>query len=194
ALLGRGLVTEELRSAAFHASNSAVEARNPEAWAMARRWRATRNLYVHGPTGVGKSYLARCCLNRVFQQGQAVAEVSARRFAKISDTFAEGGGLFSTWIRTEVLLLDDIDKANWSVDRVGALWELLDARASARRWSIVTGNVSPRELLDVLRERSVGHGLRNNAMADATLERLRPCVTLCLEGESLRSLVTDSPE
>lgn len=186
ALQVRGLVGPELRRVCFRKSDALVEALNPEAWAAARRWREQRNLYVFGPTGVGKSFLARCCLHRAFQHGREVAEVSARRFTKVSDTFAEGRGLFNAWKEATVLLLDDIDKAMWNPDRVGALWELLDARASARRRTLVTGNVSPPELAQILHASNTGAGLRNEATVDATLERLRPCETLRLDGESLR--------
>ena len=186
ALMARGLVGPELRRAAFRNSDTLVEALNPDAWATARRWRGLRNLYIHGPTGVGKSFLARCCLNWAFQRGRAVAEVSGRRFTKVSDTFAEGRGLFQAWKEAELLLLDDIDKAAWNADRVGALWEVLDARAAARRRTLVTGNVTPAELLQLLREGNTGPGLRNDATVDATLERLRPCDVLQLHGESLR--------
>jgi len=185
-LLRRGHVGQELRRCAFRNSDPQVEALNPTAWAAVRRWRGKRNLYVYGPTGVGKSFLARCCLNWSFQQGLTVADVSGRRFAKVSDTFAEGRGLFNAWKEATVLLLDDIDKAVWNADRVGALWELLDTRASARRHTLVTGNVSPAELLELLHASNTGPGVRNESIVDATLERLRPCETLRLHGESLR--------
>lgn len=185
-LLRQGEVGPELRRCAFRNSAPEVEGLNPEAWAAARGWRGKRNLYVYGPTGVGKSFLARCCLNWAFQQGRTVAEVSGRRFAKVSDTFAEGRGLFRAWKEARVLLLDDIDKAVWNADRVGALWELLDARASARRHTLVTGNVNPAELQALLHASNTGPGVRNESIVDATLERLRPCETLRLSGETLR--------
>lgn len=185
-LVRRGWVGPEVRETAFRNSNVLVEALNPEAWDKARKWRGLRNLYVHGPTGVGKSYLARCCLNWAFQQGLSVAEVSGRRFAKVSDTFAEGRGLFHAWKEAGVLLLDDVDKAAWTGDRIGALWELLDARNARRRRTLVTGNVSPSELVELMREHVAGRGLCNDAMVEATLERLRPCDTHALVGESLR--------
>lgn len=184
ALKRRGLLTEEFRAASFRVSAAWVEALNPFAWSQCREWRGKENLYIHGPTGVGKSYLARCCLKRVFQRGCNVAEVSARAFCKASDTFSEGQ--FAAWKGSPALLLDDIDKARWTEERVGAFWELMDARASARRRTIVTGNVSPVELRAVLKA-SLGRGAVENATAaDAALERLRPCVTIHLTGKSLR--------
>lgn len=55
----------------------------------------------------------------------------------------------------------------------------------ARR-TLVTGNVTPEELRQLLHAGNTGPGLRNDAAVDATLERLRPCETLRLDGESLR--------
>lgn len=182
----RELVTQEFRVASFRASNPVIEAMNPEAWAQGRKWRANENIYIYGPTGVGKSYLARCCLKRVFQAERNVAEVSSRAFCKATDTFSEGR--FTEWKSVPALLLDDIDKATWTADRVGALWELMDARSSGKRMTIITGNVPPVDLRAILKE-GVAPGRSENATsADAALERLRPCLTIHLIGKSQRGI------
>lgn len=185
-LLAHELVTAEFRAASFRASRPEIEAMNPEAWAAGRSWDKRQNAYVYGPTGVGKSYLARCCLKRVFQGETNVAEVSARAFCKSTDTFTEGR--FADWKSATALLLDDIDKTTWTADRVGAFWELLDARASGKRPTIITGNVSPVDLRAILRE-GVAKGRSENATsADAALERLRPCLVIHLTGKSQREI------
>jgi DNA replication protein DnaC len=187
-LRNRDLVTTEFREASFRNSTPDIEAMNPESWGLGRAWRGVQNLYIYGPTGVGKSYLARCCLKRIFQANRNVAETSARAFCKTTDTFTEGRGRFMEWKTVPALLLDDIDKTTWNADRVGALWELLDARSSGRRVTIITGNVSPKDLRDMLQEACVSGKSANSTCADAALERLRPCLTLHLTGASQRRI------
>lgn len=187
-LRSRDLVTMEFREASFRNSAPDIEAMNPEAWGLGRAWKATQNLYIFGPTGVGKSYLARCCLKRVFQANRNVAETSARAFCKTTDTFNEGRGRFMEWKTVPALLLDDIDKTTWTMERVGALWELLDARSSGRRVTIITGNVNPKDLRELLQEACMAGKASNSTCADAALERLRPCLTLHLTGTSQRRI------
>jgi DNA replication protein DnaC len=183
-LRSRELLTPEFRQASFRASDQTIEAINPEAWAAGRGWNKKQNVYVYGPTGVGKSYLARCLVKRVFQTETNVAEVSARAFCKSTDTFGEAR--LGDWKSATALLLDDIDKASWTSDRVVALWELLDARSSNHRPTIVTGNVTPVDLRAILREASAKGRSENATSADAALERLRPCLTIHLTGKSQR--------
>jgi len=143
------------------------------------------NVCIYGPTGTGKSYMARCLLKRIFFAGRDVAEVSARRFCKTSDTFAEGRGMYNAWKTAPGLLIDDIDKTEWNHARVSSLWELLDARSTGQCATVVTGNVSPSDLMSLLR-RAVRGEMENVSIVDATLQRLKPCLTLQLIGKSLR--------
>jgi DNA replication protein DnaC len=182
----KGLVSEAFRDALFSNSDKSVEAINPEAWGMAREWPQLKNLYIYGGVGVGKSFMALCVLRRAFAKGQKVAEVSARRFAKVSDQFREGDGIMDLWKRADWLLLDDIDKARWTLDRIDALWELLDARCSGRRRTIITSNIDPAALRKMLREQTRDGDTMNFTRADATLDRLKPCTTIVMQGRSLR--------
>ncbi len=125
--LNSHLLSEHFRSASFAESKKELEEINPEAWGMARGWTRKANLYICGPTGTGKTFMALGALRRAFVQGLDVAEVTARRFCKVSDTFTEGHGLLEAWKKVDVLLFDDIDKATWKLERVDALWELLNA-------------------------------------------------------------------
>jgi len=185
-LLARELVTPQFRDAAFSRSNREIEAINPDPWKAARGWDGRNsNVCIYGPTGTGKSYMARCLLKRIFFAGRDVAEVSARRFCKTSDTFAEGRGMYNAWKTAPGLLIDDIDKTEWNHARVSSLWELLDARSTGQCATVVTGNVSPSDLMSLLR-RAVRGEMENVSIVDATLQRLKPCLTLQLIGKSLR--------
>lgn len=177
----RGLVDDGFLDINFSRSDRGVEALNPEAWRLARAW-SGQNIFACGPVGTGKTYIARCILFKAFQNKRDVGIVCARRFAKLSDRFDEGGGLMRQWCRVPVLLLDDLDKAAWTPDRLGALWELLDRRMNSKSVTLVTSNCPSKELRELLRVACEN----NKSMADAALDRLKPCVTLELTGKSLR--------
>ena len=85
-LLNKGLVTQEFRETRWESSSRDIEARQHSVWSQGRAWwrNCRKNLFVHGPVGVGKTRLARACLHEAFENGHNVAEVTAteqRRFA-----------------------------------------------------------------------------------------------------------------
>jgi len=167
-----------------------IKAINPDAWTKFEEWNADRNAYIFGPVGVGKTYMAHLMLRRVMSGlgnykvwSRNIAIVSARRFCKATDRFDEGKGLLQTLESASILLLDDLDKGNWNTERLGALWELLDVRSGAKRFTIVTANVSAKDIREVLRASTGG----NTSLADATLDRMKPCLTIELNGRSQRT-------
>lgn len=185
ALHGRGLLRENFLDAGFHKSNPEIQAMNNEAWDAAKAWKRDSNIYLFGPVGCGKSFLALSILKRVFAltNGWDVAEIAARRFAKLSDRFDEGRGMLAKLTKVNILLIDDLDKAIWDSERLAALWEILDDRMVGHRRTIITANVAPLQIREMLRAQSPG----NQSLADAALDRLKPCLTLELKGKSLRS-------
>lgn len=188
-LLRRGLVMEHFRDASFSKSDKAIESMNPEGWEMARNWLRNENLYIHGHIGTGKTFMALSVLRKAFVAGLDVAETTARQFVKTTDLFKDNDGLFNAWKHADVLLLDDIDKAKWNLDRIDALWELMNTRMSAGRKTIITGNVSIRDMAIIMRERTGDgeDGVRNTSRADAAMDRLKPIKQIELRGKSLRA-------
>jgi len=188
-LLRRGLVMEHFRDASFSKSDKTIEAMNPEGWEMARNWLRNENLYIYGYIGTGKTFMALAALRKAFVAGLDVAETTARQFVKTSDLFRDSDNLFNAWKHADVLLLDDIDKAHWNLDRIDALWELMNTRMSAGRRTIITGNVSLRDMAITMRERTGDKedGLCNTSRADAAMDRLKPIKQIELLGKSLRA-------
>lgn len=184
----RGLLTDQFRRASFSLSRKDVEAMNPEAWEMARNWPRRQNLYIYGHIGTGKTFMALAALRKAFVAGMDVAETTARQFVKTTDLFRDSENLFPAWKSVDILLIDDIDKARWNLDRIDALWELMNARVSAGHRTIITGNISLRDLALLMRERT-GDGereIKNTSRADAALERFKPIQQIELKGRSLR--------
>lgn len=187
-LLRRGLVIEHFRDASFSKSDKAIEAMNPEGWEIARNWSRKENIYIHGQIGTGKTFMALAVLRKAFVAGLDVAETTARQFVKTTDLFKDSENLFNAWKHADVLLLDDIDKARWNLDRIDALWELMNARMSAGRRTIITGNLSLRDIALIMRERSGDSdtNTKNTSRADAAMDRLKPIKQIELLGKSLR--------
>lgn len=200
-LLNDGLARENFRHITFNRSNPEIEAMNPEGWTKAREWPVSSNLYIHGGVGAGKSYLALCVLKKAFMHDMNVAEVNARRFTKTVDRFDEGGGILDKWKKADFLLIDDIDKTDWNASRLTALWDLLDHRLASSAdmsdtpiWAreqgrifgvkrtLITSNLTPKELLTLFRQHSQKDGLSNSSLADATLDRMKPCTNIHLTG------------
>jgi DNA replication protein DnaC len=179
-LVALGDYSDATRRCWFKRSNPAVEAKNPQAWQAVRAWKRDTNLYLYGPPGTGKSHAARCILNRCITQNLKVAEVSSRRVFKADRLFNDHGA-FRRWQSVDVLLLDDLDKAHWTEDALGALWELVDARCSNDVRTICTGNVTWRNLGEILRAGST----RNSSLASSIGSRISP-VEIRFDGDDLR--------
>lgn len=177
-------VTEETRAAGFSVSKAKYEAKNPEAWAVAKAWRPlTGSLFVSGPRGVGKSYMFRCCVKRAFWSGLTVADITGRHLLDTACSYSyEARADFERWKRCGVLLMDDLDKAPFTDLTLGALHEILDWRCNARLRTLITSNVPWDALLDSMLRGCPG----NSSKTTATMDRLEPLTRLEMTGESLR--------
>lgn len=184
----RGLITEAFRRASFSTSKREIEAMNPEAWQFARAWKRAENVYIRGTVGCGKTHMAHCMMRKAFVAGYDVAEVTARQFVKTADLFRDPRNMVEEWKAVDLLLVDDIDKATWNLDRIDALWELFNARVSAHRRTLITANVGLRDLALMLRARTADPKTDeiNTSRADAALDRLKPIHQIEMKGKSLR--------
>lgn len=191
AAAARGLLCPDPKRYLFSRSKEEYEAMNPEAWALARRLRTDKHVYIYGNVGVGKSHLARCVLIRAAAD-MTIADVSARRLIKAGVRFDEGKGLFAYCCEAGMLLLDDIDKIRVSDDNLGVLWDLMERRAQARKYTIVTSNFAPVELGKHWTQS--GKLDTNEHLPGATLNRLYPKHTIEMRGKSLRQLIDNSEE
>lgn len=179
--LDRGLITGQTLEQCFGRSKPEIEDRNPIVWEALKGW-LSGNVYLWGDVGCGKTYLARCLLNRSLEAGQTVCEVKALALFRA----------WQDWHRPEfregianahVMLLDDLDKVlDWTPSRKEILFELLDSRAGRGLSTILTANTKPDGLKG-------GMGIDN--CINAALDRLNPCKQYAMTGKSMRGRVND---
>ena len=142
--------------AAYHAQD---DGRNPRLSAIARDWRAVSGgkpvLLLLGDSRRGKTWAAYQSLKR---EVLARRSIIARRVSQLNmelsalfrDDPEEHRELMRSLCRVDVLLLDDLDKAVFTERAAQELFDVVDARCSARLPIIITANASPRQLRELL--------------------------------------------
>lgn len=153
-------------------------------WTVLENWTPDcGNFYLYGPNGVGKSAAMRYLLARSWWKGMTIADISAFDFCSKCLGF-EYVGIFKEIKRRHVVLLDDIDKPSWTSKTLVALWELLDYRAEKQLPTLVTANMNTTKLHEVFCQVVP----ENTSIATAALKRLRPLMSIFVEGKDLRDL------
>ena len=192
--LSKGRISHHTWDCLFSTSDPKKE-RNNEAWKFGRAWptflkaqntqtKSLNNAYFFGPTGTGKSFLARCMLTRCIALRISVFECTG--FTLSRNIFEGARERSNTMLRracwSRALLIDDLDKGCWNKISLSTLWSVLDARSHHSKATIITSNLSKASLVSFFRERVE----ENTSLADGTLERLIPCSTFEFTGESIR--------
>ena len=85
----------------------------------------------------------------------------------------------------QLLLIDDIDKAEWNTKSLNYLWSLLNERSNNGCRTIITSNVKPDNLRSVIGAGSEG----NQSTVESAMQRLHPITTIEFKGKSIRGMV-----
>jgi len=118
-----------------------------------------RGLYIFGPPGTGKTFLACLILNElILQYGISVKYVKITRdfFNEIKSTFnleaalkRRGDDIFKELLDKDVLVIDDFGvQADTSWEQ-RTLYDLIDARYEYDKPTIITSNLSPEEISEM---------------------------------------------
>lgn len=128
-----------------------------EAYADAFPNAPQRDLLFSGTSGLGKTYLLNCIAQRVLARGYSAWKLTAHRLMSLLRDEAFGRGdpeqQRLLW-EVPLLLVDDLGTEPMLENvTIPQLFRLLDERASARRHTIVSTNLTPHQLLERYTER-----------------------------------------
>jgi len=176
-----GLMPETSRHDQVKLSKPQHDHRAPEQWATLRRGDYSGNLWIEGPSGVGKTFLAHCIANLVIDKAMSAAVFSHSKFRTVASEWNRES-MLRPYILSYCLILDDIDKVSWSLREVEVLFSLLDGRQGRKGFIIITSNMSGQSLAKIIRP-ACGE---NSTMVAALFDRMKPMTKIVMEGESLR--------
>ena len=153
-------------------------------WERAKVWTPKSEAWwIYGDKGTGKTYLARCILNAAFDLGYSVAELPTIEFSHMADRkFYQWHDKLEAYSRVKVLLIEDIDKAEWTSRGLSALFGILDTRYNDHNRTLVTTNATVEYCVGVWRK-ACGD---NRSLPGTITDRLKPIRQVLMEGKTLR--------
>jgi len=144
----------------------------------------SKNLFVTGPTGTGKSYLATALGYKACQEGYRVVYASTGKLMsqlKIAKVKGTSINEFKRLERADLLILDDFGMQAFENQTRGILMEIIEDRHQ-KRSTIITSQLPVKQWYDVIGEKTI---------ADAVLDRLvHHSLRVELYGESIRKRKT----
>lgn len=148
--------------------------------------RESKDLFITGPTGTGKSYLATALGNKACQDGFRVCYAStAKLISQLKIAKAKGTILtdLKRIERADLLILDDFGMQTFDSQGSGIMMDIIEDRHQ-RRTTMITSQVPVKNWHGIIGEKTV---------ADAILDRLvHHSLRVELFGESIRKRKTKS--
>ena len=164
----------------FASSRRDFEQADTKAYADARAWHQTENVYIHGGQGSGKTFISHCLLNVAFAAGRHIGETNAHVYCEGFHGF--GKDHVHDWmLGPDVLLIDDVHIGDWSTRSLSALQTLIDHRRRLGRLMIMTCNYNSVELTHIWETAA-----KSSKIGQSILDRMKPCLDIAMYGRSLR--------
>ena len=114
----------------------------------------TKNLFLSGPPGLGKTFLSACIARTVSEGGHSVvydtaanifAQFEARKFQRDSQDGQEARDETRRYLNCDLLILDDLGSELTTQFTQSVLYELINARLVAGRHTVISSNLSMEE-------------------------------------------------
>lgn len=136
------------------------------------------SITFRGAMGRGKSFAARYALCRSFIEAKKMPfEISARRLLREGDRL-DGWKLLT---KSDVILIDDLDKAVWTEQACATLWEVADIISRRRGRFLLTLNTRLAEL-----EKSIIKSGGPVCDISPAIDRMLPMIGVEAAGDNLR--------
>lgn len=184
------LIPEKGKSETFEKSKPDYEMDNADIWDRFKKISKLKsNFWWWGEPGKSKTYIARAILNRQIDLNISVAEITALEIQEIGASFHPSRDL-KKYESIGVLLIEDIDKGDWTKKGLAALWSLIDIRSKNDMRIIITSNPKPGRVSAQLRI----VGGNNDSIASSMFGRLLPMEDFEMVGRNLRVLENQDTE
>ena len=114
----------------------------------------TKNLFLSGPPGLGKTFLSACIARTVSEGGHSVvydtaanifAQFEARKFQRDSQDGQEARDETRRYLNCDLLILDDLGSELTTQFTQSVLYELINTRLVAGRHTVISSNLSMEE-------------------------------------------------
>jgi DNA replication protein DnaC len=119
-----------------------------------RAERRTENLYLSGPTGLGKTFLSACIARVVADKGFSVvydtatsvfAKFEEEKFSKSDDLSAVRDDI-RRYLSCDLMIMDDLGTEMTTAFTISALYNLVNTRLTGGRKTIINSNLLSEEL------------------------------------------------
>jgi DNA replication protein DnaC len=116
--------------------------------------RRTENLYLSGPTGLGKTFLSACIARVVAEKGFSVvydtasavfAKFEVEKFSKSDDLSAARDDI-RRYLSCDLMIMDDLGTEMTTSFTISALYHLVNTRLTSGRKTIINSNLPAEEL------------------------------------------------
>lgn len=110
-----------------------------------------KNLFLHGGTGLGKTFLSACIAKEVSQRGFSVvydtagnifAQFEEKKFSRDMENAQEARDVTRKYLRCDLLILDDLGSELTTPFVQSALYQLLNTRLTGNRATVISSNLS----------------------------------------------------
>lgn len=127
-----------------------------------------RNMLFLGNVGSGKTFLTNCIAKALLDKGFSVIYFSAiRLFELLADNtfrqteFEDRSGFTSNIYESDLLIIDDLGTENTNSFVVSQLFNVLNERHIRRKATIISSNLSLKNIKDIYSERSLSRIIGN---------------------------------